>query len=117
MTDLSIDLRRKLVAAYKAGLSGTYDKTAELFGVGRATVSRNLRRERDTGDVRYKPKGGNNPRRVALQWLRKQCEARPDDRIVDRVKALQQDSGEVVSYGAMWGALHALGWSFKKKRL
>ena len=115
MADLSIDLRRKLVAAYKAGRSGTYDKTAALFGVGRATVSRNLRRLRETGDVQYKPKGGNNPRRVDLDWLRKQCEARPDDRIADRIKALAQNTGEVVSYGAMWGALHAIGWSFKKK--
>jgi transposase len=116
MADLSIDLRRKLVAAYKAGRSGTYDKTAALFGVGRATVSRNLRRLRETGDVQYKPKGGNNPRRVDLDWLRRQCKARPDDRIVDRIKALVQDNGEVVSYGAMWRALHAIGWSFKKKR-
>jgi transposase len=116
MPDLSIDLRRKLVAAYKAGRSGTYTMTAVLFGVGRATVSRALRRQRETGDQRYRPKGGNNPRRVDLDWLRKQCEARPDDRIVDRIKALEQQSGEVVSYGAMWGALHAIGWSFKKKR-
>lgn len=116
MADLSVDLLRKLVAAYRAGRSGTYDKTAAVFGVGRATVSRALRRQRETGDVRYKPKGGNNPRRVDLDWLQKQCESRPDDRIVDRIKALQQDSGEVVSYGAMWGALHAIGWSFKKKR-
>ena len=116
MADLSIDLRRKLVAAYKAGRSGTYDATAVLFGVGRATVSRALRRQRETGDQRYRPKGGNNPRRVDFDWLRKQCEERPDDRIVDRIKALEQQSGEVVSYGAMWGALHAIGWSFKKKR-
>jgi transposase len=116
MADLSIDLRRKLVAAYKAGRSGTYDATAVLFGVGRATVSRALRRQRETGDQRYRPKGGNNPRRVALDWLRKHCQERPDDRIVDRIKALEHQTGEVVSYGAMWGALHAIGWSFKKKR-
>lgn len=116
MADLSIDLLRKLVAAYKAGRSGTYDETAALFGVGRATVSRALRRQRETGDVRYKPKGGNNPRRVDLDWLRKQCERRPDDRISDRIRTLQEESGELVSHGAMWGALHAIGWSFKKKR-
>ena len=115
MADISIDLRRKLVAAYKAGRSGTYDRTAILFGVGRATVSRNLRRLRETGDVQYKPKGDNNPRRVDLDWLRKQCEARPDDRIMDRVKALEKDTGEVVSYSAMWGALRAISWSFKKQ--
>jgi transposase len=90
--------------------------TATVFGVGRATVSRNLRRHRETGDVLYKPKGGNNPRRVDLEWLRSECEARPDDRIADRIRAWEKRSGKEVSYGAMWGAIHAIGWSFKKKR-
>jgi len=117
MVELSIDLRRRLVAAYKAGRSGTYDVTAALFGVGRATVSRTLRRHRESGDVKYKPKGGNNPRRVDLDWLRKECVARPDDRIVDRMRAWEQHSGRYASYGAMWAAIHVIGWSFKKKRL
>lgn len=116
MADLSIDLRRRVVEAYQAGRSGTYDLTAALFGLGRATVSRLLRRQRETGDVQYKPKGGNNPRRVDLEWLRRECVATPDGRIVDRMRAWEQHSGEPVSYGAMWNAVHAIGWSFKKRR-
>jgi transposase len=112
--DLSIDLRRRLVAAYRAGRSGTYGVTARMFGVGQATVSRLLRRHRETGDVQYKPKGGNNPRRVDLEWLQEHCRLSPDARIIDRIDALKAHTGEHVSYGAMWSAVHAIGWSFKK---
>ncbi|MBW2733654.1 MAG: helix-turn-helix domain-containing protein, partial [Deltaproteobacteria bacterium] len=49
---ISIELRRSLVEAYNSGLSGTYTETATLFRVGRATVSRLLRRYRETGDVK-----------------------------------------------------------------
>ena len=116
MADASIDLRRRAVAAYESGQTESYEETAEVFGVGRASISRWLRRHRETGDVEYKERGGNNPRRVDLNWLQAHCRANPDARIDDRVKALQEHSGEVVSRGAMWGALHAIGWSFKKKR-
>jgi transposase len=51
MKDLSLDLRRRLVDAYLLKKSGTYKQTAALFGVGEATLSRNLRRYRETGDV------------------------------------------------------------------
>ena len=114
--DLSIDLRRRVVEAYRAGRSGTYAFTAKMFGIGEATVSRLLRRYRETGDVQYKPKGGNNPRRVDLGWLQEHCSLNPDARITDRIDAWKQHYGECVSYGAMWGAMHAIGWSFKKKR-
>src|SRR5579871_6275181 len=114
--DLSIDLRRRIVEAYKAKLSGTYEKTAELFDVGEATVSRLLRRFRETGDVQQKPRGGNNPRRVNLAWLRENLEAFPDARVVDRIEAWVERGGERVSETAMYNAMHALGWTHKKRR-
>jgi transposase len=116
MADLSIDLRRRLVQAYVSEKSGTYAETAALFGVGPATVSRQLRRYRETGDVQYRPKGGNNPRRVDLAWLREHLQAQPDARLVDRVAAWQQHSGKKVSITAMWKAVRACGWSHKKSR-
>lgn len=115
MADYSIDLRRKIVEAYESGRSGTYDATAALFGVGRATVSRLLRLKRDTKDVERKPKGGNNPRRIDLEWLRKHCEKNPDARIIDRIVAWEKHGKDSASLGAMWNALHAIGWSFKKR--
>jgi len=55
MAELSIDLRRRLVAAY-----------------------RTLRRHREAGDVVYKPEGGNNQRRVDLEWLRGHLARQPN---------------------------------------
>lgn len=116
MAELSVDLRRRLVAAYRSKKSGTYAATAALFGVGEATVSRTLRRHRETGDVIYKPKGGNNPRRVDLEWLRDHLAREPDARLVDRIEAWKEHSGKPVSLGAMWLAVRACGWTHKKKR-
>lgn len=116
MAELSIDLRRRLVAAYQSKKSGTYAATAALFGVGEATVSRTLRRHRETGDVVYKRKGGNNPRRVDLEWLRGHLAREPDARLVDRIEAWKEHSGKPVSLGAMWLAVRACGWTHKKKR-
>src|SRR5580704_4252706 len=92
MAELSVDLRRRLVEAYQSKRSGTYAATAALFGVGEATVSRNLRRYRETGDVAYKPKGGNNPRRVDLEWLRGHLAREPDARLIDRIEAWKEHS-------------------------
>lgn len=105
-----------MVEAYRSGRSGTYEATAALFGVGRASVSRWLRRKRETGDIAHRPRGGNNPRRVELDWVRGHCAAHPDARIPDRIAAWAQHCGTRVSHGAMWGALHAIGWSYKKRR-
>lgn len=114
MADLSIDLRRRIVDAYLSKRTDSYEQTAEVFGVGRATVSRLLRRYRETGDVQYKPKGGNNPRRVDLEWLAVHAEEFPDARLVDRIEAWEQESGLRVGMATMSTSLKAIGWSFKK---
>lgn len=116
MKTLSLDLRRRIVEAYRAKKSGTYEQTAEVFGIGDATVSRLLRRYRETGDVLPKKKGGNNPRRVDLEWLRAQLEAKPDDRLIDRVEAWATHTGKRVSIMAIWSGVRALGWTHKKRR-
>ena len=116
MAELSVDLRRRLVAAYRSKKSGTYAATAALFGVGEATVSRTLRRHRETGDVIYKPKGGNNPRRIDLDWLRGHLAKEPDARLIDRIEAWKEHSGKPISLGAMWLAVRACAWTHKKKR-
>ena len=115
-TTTSLDLRRRAVAAYRNGLTKTYEATAEMFGIGRATVSRALRRERETGDVQLKPRGGNNPRVVDLAWLRAHAEANPDDRLADRVTAWVAQGGKPVSDVAMSSAMRAIGWTHKKRR-
>ena len=116
MPDISIDLRRRIVAAYETGKTETYEATAEMFGVGRATVNRLLRRRRETGDVLPRKRGGNNPRRIDLEWLRTHARANPDARLVDRADAWEKHSGERLGLTAIWTALHAIGWSHKKRR-
>jgi transposase len=115
MADHSLDLKRRLVEAYRAGKSGTYAATAALFGVGEASVSRLLRRHRETGDVQQKPRGGNNPRKVDLDWVRRRLEAAPDERLIDRVDAWEQESGVRVGLTAMWNAVRDCGWTHKKR--
>ena len=116
MADLSLDLRRRIVEAYRAKQSGTYIETAKLFRVGEASVSRLLRRARETGDVKDKPRGGNNPRRVDLDWLRQHLEENPDARVIDRIEAWVQLGGQRVGETAMLMAIRACGWTHKKSR-
>lgn len=78
MTDISLDLRRRIARAYERGKTPTYEATAEMFNVGYATVSRLLRRKRETGDVLPKPRGGNNPRKVDLSWLEQHAKENPE---------------------------------------
>ena len=111
---ISLDLRRRIVRAYRSGLTSTYEETAEMFEVGRASVSRLLRRDRETGDVLPKKRGGDLRRLVDLAWIEKHAEAFPDARLVDRIEAWQEHSGRRVSVGAMWSALDAIGWTHKK---
>lgn len=114
--EISIALRRRIVAAYEAGMTGTYEKTAELYGIGRATVGRILRRHRETGDVLLKSRGGNNPRIVDLDWLRKHAEENPDARLLDRVEAWIAIGGKPLTHQAMSLAMRAIGWTHKKRR-
>lgn len=112
---IGLELRRRIVEAYRSGRSGSYEETAGLFGVGRATVSRLLRRYRETGDVKPLPIGGNYARQVDLQWLRKHAEAHPDARLVDRINAWEVVSGRRVASSTMSKAMRTIDWTHKKK--
>src|SRR5687767_12320146 len=77
---LSVDLRRRIVAAYRRK-EGTYLDLAERFGVGPASVSRLLRRFRETGIVEPAPHGGGQPPKIPSERfseLREIVEDKPD---------------------------------------
>lgn len=114
MKALSVDLRRRIVAAYKSGRTATYEETAMLFGVGLASVSRLLRRHRETGDVQPRPHGGGRTRKLDPDWLLAHARAYPDARLIDRIDAWQAHSGVRVSLGTMSSAMRAIGWTHKK---
>ena len=112
---IGLELRKRIVAAYTSGLSGSYEQTAELFGVGRATVSRLLRRYRETGDVKPLPIGGNYPRQLDLDWLLDHAQRVPDARLIDRIDAWEAESGRRVSSSTMSKAMRKIGWTHKKR--
>ncbi len=64
MNSLSLDLRRRIVAAYERD-EGTYFELAQRFGVGEATISRLLRRQRELGHVVPEIAGGGFPPRIS----------------------------------------------------
>ena len=114
MAAITIDVRERVVQAYLSGKSGTYAQTAELFGVGDASVSRWLRKRRASESLAPKPSGGSKPS-VDSQWLMAHVEADEDARIVDRIADWQARSGRKVSVGAMWNALNRIGVTHKKR--
>lgn len=114
MPTISPDLRRAAVAAYEEHKTDTYEETAAMFGIARATLGRLLKRKRETGDVLAKPRGGNRKRAVDLDWLRANAAEHPDARLVDRIDAWVAAGNRPVSVSVMWGAMNAIEWTHKK---
>jgi len=114
MSMIPLEVRKRVVQAYREGKSGTYAQTADIFGVGEASLSRWLRKDR-AGESLEPGWNGGPKRRVDLQWLKQHVEENPDARIVDRIEAWQTRDGRGVSIGAMWNALRAAGLTHKKR--
>ncbi len=109
------DLRRRIIHAYESGLTKTYEATAEMFSVGRATVNRLLRRKRETGDIKPKERGGDLRRVMDLVWVKKYVTKNSDARLRDIADAWLAETGTSVSLSAVWYAMHTIGWTHKKK--
>lgn len=113
---LSIDLRERIVTAYRKG-GGTYAEIAARFEVGEATVSRLLRRYRERGHVRRDPRGGGVPFKIApalYPQLRKFVAARSDSTVERLRHGWQALYGVRVSRSAMQRAMHKAGLTWKK---
>jgi transposase len=66
MSPLSLDLRKRIVAAVEAG-EHSLQELADLFSVNLSTIVRLLQRYRRTGSVQPKPHGGGMPRKLDAQ--------------------------------------------------
>lgn len=114
-----IDIRRRIVAAYEAGV-GSYDRIADLFGVGRATVNRILRRHRETGDVAALPRGGNNPARIQpehTERLAKIVADMPGATLDELTKEWRKRVSKKISRSSMLRGLKNHGITYKKKAI
>ena len=115
----SIDLRERIVAAIHMP-GATYNSVAAQFSVGRATVSRLLRRVRETGSVAPAAKKGRPPRvlteadRAVLVALVTES---PDATLTELADDLEVAIGKRVGTSTVGRALADEGFTRKKKRL
>ena len=102
-------------AFHEQGLS--YKETAALLGVGEATVSRVLRRHRETGGVEPRPRRGGNRSPIAgsvLEALRQLAIAIPNATVTEFKRMLEQRTGVTTSRSSVQRALSRLGFTKKK---
>lgn len=115
MNNIPIRLREQVVHAYRTGLVPTYEKAAEMFGIGRASVSRLLRQYRETESLAPKEVRGSRPRKIDEAWLIDHCMSHPDSLLRERVEAWEGYSGENVDISTMCRAMKRIGWTHKKR--
>jgi transposase len=116
MSAYSVDLRRSLIRAWKTK-KHTYEELAELFHVGRASVSRWISRYRRTRRVEPSPHGGGNPSRipkdknkVVLEILKE----RPDVTLEELAREYTKRTKISTSHSGVSRALKRMGITRKK---
>lgn len=110
-------MRKRVVEAYKKQ-NKSHDEITELFGVGRACLSRWLRLDREkNGNLEPEPHGGGNPPKIAASeygllrvLVRQTPDATRDELCAEWLKA----RGVKVSLAAMGRALKEAGFTRKK---
>ena len=110
----SLDLRERVVAAVRTGMSRR--EAAAHFSIGVSTAIRWTERERQTGSPAAFAMGGMRPFALATEqpWVLARLEAKPDLTLRALLYELRA-RGIAVSYYAVWNIVHRVGKSFKKK--
>jgi transposase len=110
----SMDLRERVVAAVKSGMSR--NRAAKQFGVGVSTAINWVRRLHETGSVAPGKMGGHKPKKIAGEhrlWLLRRIKER--DFTLRGLVAELAEHGLTVDYRSVWEFVHAERLSFKKK--
>lgn len=113
-----IQLREAIVRAWHQEKL-TYAAIAALLGVGEATVSRVLRRYRETASVAPRAHGGGNVSPIhgeVADALKRLVAELPDATIDELTQALTQGTSVSTSRSAVMRALQRMGYSRKKRR-
>jgi transposase len=116
MAAVPVQVREAIVRAVEEQKL-TYEATAELLGVGYATVNRVLSRYRRTKSVALLPRGGGwvSPIRGRIaELLDKIVSAMSDATVEELTAALQKKARIRTSRSAVQRALHRLGYTRKK---
>ena len=111
----SEDLRVRVVAAIKAGMSCR--RAAALFGLGASTVIAWMKMLRTTGSVAAKPMGGDRNSRLKeeREWLLQRIAEVPD-LTLEEIRAELKDRGLKVGYGTVWRFYESERITVKKNR-
>ena len=112
MRSLSMDLRRRVVAAYR-NKEGSYTVLAVRFAVSRAVVGKLVRQERELGTL--EPQVHLRGRKPAISGdkeaeLRRHLADHPDATLRERIEALGLDC----TVKTMWQTIRRLKWRYKK---
>jgi transposase len=110
----SLDLRERVVAAIKGGMS--CNQAAKQFGVAVSTSIGWMRRVEETGSVAPGKVGGHKPKAISGEhavWLAQRI--READFTLRGLVAELAGRGLKVDYRSVWEFVHAEKLSFKKK--
>lgn len=113
---LSLDLRRRVVAAVEAGASRR--QTAVRFGVGISSAIRWVAQSRETGDLAPKRRGGRRPSRIdgygdlIMAWI----DAEPDLTLPEIAAKLEEATGYRPPPSVVHGFFKRRGVTRKKRR-
>ena len=111
----SLDLRKRVVAAIKGGMSR--NQAAKQFGVAISTAIGWMQRVEQTGSVAPGQMGGHKPKAISGEhavWLSQRIRA--GDFTLRELVAELGERGLKVDYRSVWEFVHAQKLSFKKKR-
>ena len=110
----SMDLRERVVAAVKSGMSR--NRAAKQFGVAVSTAINWVKRLGDTGSVAPGQMGGHKPKKIRgehREWLLGRIKER--DFTLRGLVAELAERGLKVDYRSAWEFVHDEKVSFKKK--
>ena len=115
-TPLSLDLRVRVLAAVASGLS--HRQVSKRFSVSAASVSRWRTLEREQGNARAKPMGGDQRSRhieAHGDLILSLYEATPDISLQE-LRAALAEQGVAVGYGGLWRFFRRRSITVKKRR-
>lgn len=117
MRPYSMDLRRKVLAAYDRG-EGSQRQLAKRFDLAPSTVQSWLRRRRQTGAALPKKPGAPSPKLDAdgRERLREIIIAAPDATLGEWADRLEDETGLGLHPSTIWHHARRLGFTRKKRR-
>lgn len=114
--DYSNDLRKRVMAAYDAGL--TYEEIAMRFAVSPSFVRDTRRLREETGDISRRPHGGGKPRCLSPKdeaAVARWCKENPELLIREYQERLLNERGVEASRATVTRTLQKLGLTRKKR--